>query len=374
MIRFENVSKVYQDGFQALDSINLNIKQGELLVLIGPSGCGKTTTMRMINRMNEPSSGKIFVDGKDISQENPVELRRNIGYVIQHIGLLPHMTIADNIALVPKLKKWDKSRYMQRVNELLQLVNLDPDTYAQRYPSELSGGQQQRVGVVRAMAADPAVILMDEPFSALDPISREQLQDELVRLQDTIQKTIVFVTHDIDEAIKIANRICIMSKGKIVQLDTPEHILRHPANDFVRSFIGENRLNEVGTRPTIAEIMVKPITTGPNRGLAEAIMQMRRRKVDTLLVVDRTNTLLGRATVWDVQHHYFEENITLKDILRPDVAVVNVNQSLSDAIGLIREHRIAALPVVNDQNRLLGVITRASLVDVMAEQLGDAIS
>ncbi|MDD4599973.1 MAG: CBS domain-containing protein, partial [Negativicutes bacterium] len=230
-----------------------------------------------------------------------------------------------------------------------------------------------RVGVVRAMAADPAIILMDEPFSALDPISREQLQDELVRLQDTIQKTIVFVTHDIDEAIKIANRICIMNKGQIVQLDTPERILRHPANDFVRSFIGENRLNSIGEMPTIAEIMVRPIVTRPNRGLAEAIMLMRRQKVDTLLVVDKDDRMLGRATVWDVQNHYSEENITLKDITRSDVIAVGVNQNMSDAIALIREHRISALPVINDDNKLVGVITRASLVDVMADQLGDTI-
>jgi osmoprotectant transport system ATP-binding protein len=238
MIKFENVTKKYQDGFVALKNLNLEINKGELVTLIGPSGCGKTTTMRMINRLNEPSSGKIYIDGQDISGMDPVELRRNIGYVIQQIGLFPHMTIEQNISLVPRLKKTDPSKYSKRVDELLDLVGLDPTTFKNRFPSELSGGQQQRVGVIRALAAEPNIILMDEPFSALDPISREQLQDDIVNLQEEIQKTIVFVTHDMDEAIKIANRIVIMKDGEIVQLDTPDRILRHPANSFVKGFIG----------------------------------------------------------------------------------------------------------------------------------------
>lgn len=239
LIEFKNVSKTYEDGFQALKHINLEVKSGELLVLIGPSGCGKTTTMKMINRLIDPTEGDIYIDGENIKRKNPVLLRRNIGYVIQQIGLLPHMTIEENIAIVPKLKKWPKEKYMKRVDELLDLVGLDPVVFKKRYPHELSGGQQQRVGVIRALAAEPPIILMDEPFSALDPISREQLQDELIHLQEDIKKTIVFVTHDMDEAIKIANRIAIMRDGEIIQLDTPERILRYPKNEFVRSFIGE---------------------------------------------------------------------------------------------------------------------------------------
>ncbi|GAK14289.1 L-proline glycine betaine ABC transport system permease protein ProV [Geomicrobium sp. JCM 19039] len=215
MIEFKNVSKTYADGFQALKNINLKIEEGELIALIGPSGCGKTTTMRMINRLIDPSEGEILIDGENIKKKDPVQLRRNSGYVIQQIGLLPHMTIQDNISIVPKLKKWEKQRYLTRVDELLKLVGLDPDTFRKRYPSELSGGQQQRIGVIRGLAADPPVILMDEPFSALDPISREQLQDELIKLQEEIKKTIVFVTHDMDEAIKIANRIVIMRDGRL---------------------------------------------------------------------------------------------------------------------------------------------------------------
>lgn len=242
MIQFKNVSKAFDDGFQALKRINLRVEQGELLTLIGPSGCGKTTTMKMINRLIDPTDGEIFIEGENILKKNPVQLRRDIGYVIQQIGLLPHMTIEDNISIVPKLKKWPKDKYMKRVDELLDLVGLDPAVFKKRYPNELSGGQQQRIGVIRALAGDPPIILMDEPFSALDPISREQLQDELLRLQQEIQKTIVFVTHDMDEAIKIAKRVALMKDGQIIQLDSPAQILQHPANDFVREFVGTDRL------------------------------------------------------------------------------------------------------------------------------------
>lgn len=368
MIRFENISKTYEQGLKVVDKINLHIKEGEILVLIGPSGCGKTTTMKMINRLVEPTEGKIFIKGEDISQLDPVELRRNIGYVIQHVGLLPHMTIAENVALVPKLKKWEKSAYVKRVNELLHMVNLDPEIYGDRYPNELSGGQQQRIGVIRAMAADPPIILMDEPFSALDPISREQLQDELVRLQEVISKTIIFVTHDIDEAIKIANRICIIKDGDIAQLDTPEQVLRHPANDFVREFIGVNRLQKVDVLPSIEEIMIPPVTARPGKGLAEAIVLMRKKKVDTLLIVDNAQTLLGKVSVWDIHSHFKQEESLLQDVLNPVVHKITVNQSLTEAVQIISKYNIAYMPVVSEDNKLVGVITRSSLVDVMAER------
>lgn len=241
MICFDKVTKTI-NGAPIIKSLDLYIGAGELFVLIGPSGCGKTTTMKIINRLIEPTSGKITINGEDIAKKDPVMLRRGIGYVIQQIGLFPHMTIAQNVALVPKLNKTDPAVYEKRVDELLALVGLEPKKYKDRYPAELSGGQQQRVGVIRAMAADPPIILMDEPFSALDPISREQLQDEFVRLQKTIHKTIVFVTHDMDEAIKIADRICLMNDGAVVQIDTPDRLLQHPANDFVADFIGVKRL------------------------------------------------------------------------------------------------------------------------------------
>ena len=365
MIQFKAISKIYA-GIKAIDDINFEVKDGELLVLIGPSGCGKTTTMKMINRLIEPSAGQILVDGQDISQQNPVELRRNIGYVIQHIGLLPHMTIGENVALVPKLKKWDSAKYLKKVDELLEMVGLDPEVYRNRYPGELSGGQQQRVGVIRALAAEPPIILMDEPFSALDPISREQLQDELVRLQAEINKTIVFVTHDMDEALKIADRICIMQNGQIVQLDTPEQILRHPANDFVRSFIGQDRLNQAGILPSIDEVMLKPVTSSPDRGLAEAIKTMHKYHVDSLLVIDQDKKFLGIAKALDIQQNYKNENLTLRDVMVQDVPTISNDKSLNQAIELISEHHVAYLPVFSPANQVLGVITRASLVDVMA--------
>ncbi|MDF9558228.1 ABC transporter ATP-binding protein [Bacillus tropicus] len=238
MIQFNQVSKSYEDGTKAVDSLHLEIKKGEFFVLIGPSGCGKTTTMKMINRLIETTEGSILIDGKDIQQYNINELRWDIGYVLQQIALFPHMTIAENIAVVPEMRKWTKKEINVRVDDLLQMVGLDPDVYRDRMPDELSGGQKQRVGVVRALAANPKIVLMDEPFSALDPLSREQLQKDIVQLQKKIQKTIVFVTHDMQEALSLGDRICVMKEGKVVQLDTPEGIIHNPKNEFVEEFIG----------------------------------------------------------------------------------------------------------------------------------------
>lgn len=368
MIHFHDVSKMY-GSFRAVHNVNLHIREGELVTLIGPSGSGKTTTMKMINRLIEPSGGTILINGKPVSEHNVVELRRNIGYVIQNIGLLPHMTLAENIAIVPKMQKWDKSRYEARVDELLTLVGLNPAQYRNRYPAELSGGQQQRIGVIRALAADPAIVLMDEPFSALDPISREQLQDEVLRLQQTLHKTIVFVTHDIDEAIKMGDRICIMNQGQIVQMDTPENILRHPADEFVSAFIGSKRMSQLEMLPPIEEVMIRPVTARPNRGLAEAINTMRRQKVDSLIIVDQHNAFLGVAGVWEIQQHFYQEKMTLEDVMQKDVPVLLANQSLSEAIYLISKHQVAYLPVLNDSHELLGIVNRASLVDIMARQV-----
>ena len=224
----------------AVDSVNMEIPAGEIVVFVGPSGCGKTTTMRMINRLIEPTSGTITIGGEDVTGLDDVQLRRKIGYVIQQIGLIPHLSIAQNVALVPKLLKWDKKRITERVDEMLTVVGLDPEQYRSRYPRQLSGGQQQRVGVARALAADPPIMLMDEPFGAVDPITRSRLQDEFLSLQQTLRKTIVFVTHDFDEALKIGDRIAVLREGsQIAQYDTPEAILANPADDFVEGFIGE---------------------------------------------------------------------------------------------------------------------------------------
>ncbi|UPV77746.1 ABC transporter ATP-binding protein [Bacillus rugosus] len=239
MIRFENVSKQFNDGTTAVKSLNLTINKGEFFVLIGPSGSGKTTTLKMINRLIEISEGSIFINGKKISEYDIHELRWSIGYVLQQIALFPHMSIEENIAVVPEMKKWSKEKIKNRIDDLLDMVGLDPEKYRHRKPSELSGGQQQRIGVVRALAADPEIVLMDEPFSALDPISREKLQDDILNLQKTIKKTIVFVTHDMQEALKLGDRISIMKDGEIVQVGTPKELIYHPVNDFVKEFIGK---------------------------------------------------------------------------------------------------------------------------------------
>ncbi|MGN7401756.1 ABC transporter ATP-binding protein [Cytobacillus praedii] len=248
MIKFENVSKRYPDGTIAVDSLEFEIPQGEFFVLIGPSGCGKTTTLKMINRLIALSDGTISINGKKISEYDIHELRWNIGYVLQQIALFPHMTIGENIAIVPEMKKWRREKIKKRIYELLDMVGLDHEIYANRKPIELSGGQQQRVGVVRALAADPEIILMDEPFSALDPISREKLQDDLLDLKKNLKKTTVFVTHDIQEALKLADRICIMNEGKIVQIGTPHELVTDPVNDFVKEFVGGKygtRMNDI---------------------------------------------------------------------------------------------------------------------------------
>ena len=236
MIRFENVSKKYGDHF-VIEGLDLTVNRGEFLVLVGPSGCGKTTTLKMINRLIPLTTGTIFINNKRVSDYNINELRWNIGYVLQQIALFPHLSIEDNIAIVPELKKWKQKQVKERIKELLLLVGLDYEDYRKRMPGELSGGQQQRIGVIRALAADPDILLMDEPFSALDPISREKLQNELIHIQKKIKKTIVFVTHDMQEALKMADRICLLNDGKIVQIDTPENIIHKPKNAFVKSFI-----------------------------------------------------------------------------------------------------------------------------------------
>ncbi|MCM3653450.1 osmoprotectant update ABC transporter ATP-binding subunit OpuFA [Metabacillus litoralis] len=243
MIRFEQVSKKYPNGTFAVKSLDLEIKKGEFFVLIGPSGSGKTTTLKMINRLIDLSEGWVWINGKKISDYDINELRWNIGYVLQQIALFPHMTIAENIAVVPELKNWSKEKVAARVDELLKMVGLDPKEYRNRKPSELSGGQQQRVGVIRALAADPEIILMDEPFSALDPFSREKLQDDMLEIQRKLKKTIVFVTHDMQEAMKLGDRICLMKDGEIVQIGTPNEFLTNPSNDFVREFVGRRKLS-----------------------------------------------------------------------------------------------------------------------------------
>ncbi|REE91655.1 osmoprotectant transport system ATP-binding protein [Paenibacillus taihuensis] len=369
MIQFRDVVKKYKDNNLVLKGINLEIKRGELVTLIGPSGCGKTTTMKMINRLVEPTSGKILVDGQDISKINPIELRRNIGYVIQHIGLFPHMKIKDNVEIVPRLKKMDKSAYERRTDELMDLVGLNPSLYKNRYPSELSGGQQQRIGVIRAMAAEPSIILMDEPFSALDPISREQLQDELIRLNEEVKKTIVFVSHDMDEALKIADRIVLMKDGEIVQADTPEYIIRRPENDFVRTFIGEERLSKSAKLSVEDVMLLSPVTVYLTRGLAYGAKLMRKHHVNGLLVIDNNRVLKGLVTKEMLEDQFRQEELVLQDIMNANIVTVPVGTGVIEAVDLMKLHGIHNLPVTDHSGQLAGLITNSCLINALLKQL-----
>jgi osmoprotectant transport system ATP-binding protein len=264
MIEFREVSKTYPGSDRpVVNDLSFEILEGEVCVLVGPSGCGKTTSMRMVNRLIEPTEGEILIDGEPNTSMSGTQLRRKIGYVIQQIGLFPHRTIATNIATVPSLLGWDKGRIRSRVDELLELVGLDPNVYRDRYPAELSGGQQQRVGVARAMAADPPIMLMDEPFGAVDPIARERLQDEFLRIQQEIKKTIVFVTHDIDEAIKMGDKIAILKQGGVLaQYDTPANILSRPNSEFVASFVGNDRILKRLSLVRVGDMDLEPANGG----------------------------------------------------------------------------------------------------------------
>ncbi len=368
IIEFKNVSKKFDQKI-VIDQLDLSINKGEIFVLVGPSGSGKTTTLKMINALSEPTDGDIYFKEKRIKEYNIQKMRWQMGYVLQQIALFPTMDVKQNIEVIPEMLGWSKKDRSEAVDRLLTQVKLDPEQYRHRMPKELSGGEQQRIGILRALAANPEIILMDEPFSALDPISREQLQDEVLRLQQALHKTIVFVTHDIDEAIKMGDKICIMNQGEIVQFDTPERVLRHPANEFVSSFIGTKRMSQLESLPSIEEVIIRPVTAKPNRGLAEAINTMRRQKVDTLIIVDKNNVFLGIAGAWEIQQHFQQEKMTLEDVMRKDIPVLLATQSLSEAIHLISKHQVAYLPVINDRQELLGIVNRASLVDIMARQV-----
>ena len=365
MIEFQHVSKFYKGGKVAVDDINLSFDKGEFICFIGTSGSGKTTSMRMLNRMTDPSKGKILIDGQDIQKINPVELRRQIGYVIQNIGLMPHMTIRENIVLVPKLLKVPVEERNKIAEKMIDLVEL-PREMLDRYPNELSGGQQQRIGVVRALAANQDIILMDEPFGALDPITRDSLQDLVKDLQERLGKTIVFVTHDMDEALKLANKIAIMSEGKVIQFDTPDNILRHPANEFVEELIGEDRLlQDKPDFTTVDEVMLNSaITITPEKSLQEAIKLMREKRVDTLLVVDNSHVLKGFIDVETLDQQRGKAS-SVGDILNKDVFFVQKTALLRDALQRILKRGLKYVPVVDEQKRVVGILTRASLVDIV---------
>lgn len=370
MLKFEHVTKVFKDGKRAVSDLSVEFENGEFIVVIGPSGCGKTTMMKMINRLIEASEGSIYINGENIMEKDPVLLRKEIGYVIQQIALFPHMTIQQNISLVPMLLKWPEEKCRARAKELLTLVHMNPENYLDRYPHELSGGQQQRVGVLRALAADQPLILMDEPFGALDPITRFSLQEEFKKLQQKLGKTVVFVTHDMDEALKLADRIVIMKDGELVQFGTPDEILLYPANDFVEEFIGKNRL--VQAKPniqTVEHIMnPHPITVTRDRTLSEAIQIMKEHRVDSLLVVDERQVLIGYIDVQIIDQKRKKASF-VGDVLEKDLYKVEIGTLVRDTIHKILREGYKYAPVIDHEHRLVGIVTRASLVDIVYESI-----
>jgi osmoprotectant transport system ATP-binding protein len=368
LISFKNVTKKY-DRFVAVDNLTLDINTGEIVVLIGPSGCGKTTTLRMVNRLIEPTEGTIYIDGTDIGKLDAVELRRNIGYVIQQIALFPHMTIAQNIGLVPYLKNWPEKKRKERVQELLEFVGMPPSQFYNRYPNELSGGQQQRIGVARALAADPDIILMDEPFGAVDPITRTSLQEELLQMHDKLAKTIVFVTHDMDEALKLADKIAIMKDGKVLQYDRPDQLLTNPAHGFVEEFIGKDRLLKQPEFINVKDVMIKnPVTILPERTLTQALEKMRQEKVDSLMVIDESGSFIGLTTANDVLQN-FDRAERVSEILTTNVHHVSENANISQVLSIMAQKQVGYVPVISDDNKLAGLITRSSLVNVLGQRL-----
>lgn len=365
MVEFKNVSKIYPGGKVAVENINLRIERGEFVCFIGTSGGGKTTTLRMINGMLIPTGGDITVDGKNIHDIDPIELRRSIGYVIQNIGLMPHMTIRDNITLVPKLLKWPKEKRDARAKELIKMVEL-PEEFLDRYPSELSGGQQQRIGVIRALAADQQIILMDEPFGALDPLTREALQRLVKRLQQQMGRTIIMVTHDMDEAIRLADRIVIMDQGHIIQNASPDDVLTHPANEFVANLIGPDRLRQAKVNHlTAAEIMrPNPIKIHAQQNLGDALNQMHQYHVDSLMVVDDEDHLTGILDLKTLRNQQ-QPQLIIDDMKHAVPVKIKEDERLQMITEPLLERNWEYVPVVDEQNHLKGIITRSALVDVI---------
>src|SRR3989441_9634543 len=355
MIRLEGVSKRY--GAQlAVRDLTIEFHTGQLTMLVGPSGCGKTTTLKMINRLIEPSGGRILHDDQDVTHIDPVTLRLRMGYVIQNVGLFPHLTVADNVATVPRLLGWDKRRIARRVNELLELVGLDPRAFAHRYPHQLSGGQRQRVGVARALGADPPVLLMDEPFGAIDRIARERLQNEFLRIQREVRKTVVFVTHDIDEAIKLGDRIAIMNLGRLEQYDTPAAILAKPASDLVVDLLGPDRgLKRLSVTPIDLNALERPPVVHPDDSLADA-----RRVLDSrwtrVVVLDRNDKPVG-----ELDRDLADGDGRVGDRARPLDAIIGADRTLYDAFSQMLIHQANWVAVV-DRDRFRGVLTPQSFV------------
>ena len=369
MIQFEHICKSYGKT-PVLKDLNFTIQDGQFVVLIGPSGCGKTTTMKIINRLLEPDSGTVFIDGKDIHQQDKVELRRHIGYVIQQIGLFPNMTVAQNICVVPRLLKYSKARCDEIVADLLKMVHME--AYADKYPSELSGGQQQRIGVLRALAASPPIVLMDEPFSALDPMTREALQDEVKGLQQKLGKTVIFVSHDMSEALKLADVIIFMDGGEIVQMASPEEMLEHPANDLVRNFLGKHAPD--APAPSAVEHFMRKnlVTVTKNRGVLECAERMARSSVDSLLVTDEEGRYAGTISIGDI-HRWGRGLNSIEPMVRQTARTARVGDDARESFDYLLESGAGYVVVLNEDDTIAGIVTKTSVARSVAENLwGDA--
>lgn len=368
MIRFQNVKKSYGKSV-ILNNLSFEIKEGEFAVLIGPSGCGKTTTLKMINRLIEPDEGEIYIQDKDTSKVDRVILRRKIGYVIQQIGLFPNMTVAQNICVVPKLLKYDKEKCNKIVHDFLSLVNMPYEQYAHKYPNELSGGQQQRIGVLRALAASPPIVLMDEPFGALDPMTRSSLQDEIKRLQKKLNKTIVFVTHDMDEALNLADKIIFMDKGNIVQMDSPEKMLENPSNALIREFMGKRAEESEQTVLYASDFMkANVITAYKTRGVKESTEMMVRRQVDSLIVVNEDETYAGILTINDIKK-YGKPGETIEKLVSNTNVISDINEDAKECFDKLLTSGDDYVVVLNEDNTVAGIVTKTSMAKALAEAL-----
>ncbi len=376
VVELEHLTKRYGPSSTppAVNNLSLTIPAGEICVLVGPSGCGKTTTMKMINRLVEPTGGRVLIDGEDVAGLPAVELRRRIGYVIQQVGLFPHLTVADNTAVVPTLLRWPAPRIRARVDELLDLVGLEPAAYRDRYPAELSGGERQRIGVARALAADPPVMLMDEPFGAVDPIRRDRLQNEFLRLQARVRKTIVFVTHDVDEAIKMADQIAILQVGGVLaQYDTPEAILAQPASEFVEHFVGADRglkrlsLGRVRDLP-----LLEPVLARSGETAAEVQRRLDAAEVDYALLVDARNRPVGWIEAGQLGDGEVRDGRLPEDLAMPGAPLLMPESTLRDALSAMLGSSVQLGAVVDEHDQVIGLISVDQIAQLMRRAPDDA--
>ncbi|MCG5260066.1 ATP-binding cassette domain-containing protein [Cupriavidus gilardii] len=369
MIELDQLSKSFtqKDGalVRAVDSVSLTVPRGEICVFLGPSGCGKTTTLKMINRLIPPTSGRVRIEGEDTAGIDEVALRRKIGYVIQQIGLFPNMTIEQNITVVPRLLGWDKQRCRERARELMAMVQLDPNRMLTRYPRELSGGQQQRIGVIRALAADAPVLLMDEPFGAVDPINRESIQNEFLQMQRQLGKTVIMVSHDIDEAIKLADKVAVFRAGKLVQFDHPDALLAHPADEFVQAFVGHDNTLKRLLLVRAGDAATMGATATPQMPLAQALALMDDADVRYLPVLDPGQRALGYVARRDARNPAAGKQVC-GDVLRPFAATAAFDEHLRIVLSRMYQHNTSWLPVVDGDGVYLGEVTQESIAGYLS--------